>query len=280
MGTGEMYPAEDVYFEQALPGIVCLIEEAYGFVDAEVINKDYPLPETVERSLRRRRRCRCRQQGFPASRTARWHGCRLAASTLARVRPLIITVTPSRARVVAISLPVVGLAYPQLTIFQFRLKQLAFILSSSFNVKILVALPHGEGSGPWEEFMAEDFCDEDVLGHVYGFKAVAADSGVGAWFPGKGEGAEGGSLPVRRIPSQSAGTQSLRILLSPLICWPMPCTQTITLLLMRFVIPKLPQKRLANERLAKSGPFKAVFIEQVLPPTTGAGGYHGSIFCH
>ena len=61
MGTGEMYPAEDVYFEQALPGIVCLIEEAYGFVDAEVINKDYPLPETVERSLRRRRRCRCRR---------------------------------------------------------------------------------------------------------------------------------------------------------------------------------------------------------------------------
>jgi hypothetical protein len=43
--------------------------------------------------------------------------------------------------------------------------------------------------------MAEDFCDEDVLGHVFGFKAVAADGGVGAsqvsWFPGKGEGAEG-----------------------------------------------------------------------------------------
>jgi hypothetical protein len=72
---------------------------------------------------------------------------------------------------------VAGLAYPQLTIFQFRLKQLAFILSSSFNVKILVALPDGEGSGPWKEFMAEDFCDEDVLGHVFGFKAVAADSG-------------------------------------------------------------------------------------------------------
>src|SRR5260370_31299750 len=69
------------------------------------------------------------------------------------------------------------------------------ILSSSFNVKILVALADGEGGGPWEEFMAEDFCDEDVLGHVFGFKAVAADSGVGAsqvaWFPGKGEGAEG-----------------------------------------------------------------------------------------
>ena len=28
--------------------------------------------------------------------------------------------------------------------------------------------------------MAEDFCDEDVLGHVFGFKAVATDGGVGA----------------------------------------------------------------------------------------------------
>jgi hypothetical protein len=70
---------------------------------------------------------------------------------------------------------------------------LVYSLSIS-NVEILVALPDGEGSGPWEEFMAEDFCDEDVLGHVLGFKAVAADSGEGAsqvaWFPGKGEGAE------------------------------------------------------------------------------------------
>jgi hypothetical protein len=32
------------------------------------------------------------------------------------------------------------------------------------NVEILVALSDGEGSGPWDEFMAEDFCDEDVLG--------------------------------------------------------------------------------------------------------------------
>ena len=42
--------------------------------------------------------------------------------------------------------------------------------------------------------MAEDFCDEDVLGHVFGIIAVPADSGVGAsqvaWFPGKGEGAK------------------------------------------------------------------------------------------
>jgi hypothetical protein len=66
--------------------------------------------------------------------------------------------------------------------------------SSPYDIEILVALPDRESGGTWEEFMAEDFCDEDVLGHVFGFKAVAADSGVGAaevaWFPGKGEGAK------------------------------------------------------------------------------------------
>jgi hypothetical protein len=75
------------------------------------------------------------------------------------------------------------------------IEKLAFNFLSSFNdIEILVALADGEGSGPWEEFMAEDFCDEDVLGHVFGFKAVAADSGVGAsqvaWFPGLVQGAE------------------------------------------------------------------------------------------
>ncbi len=63
-------------------------------------------------------------------------------------------------------------------------------LSSFNNIEILVALADGESSGPWEEFMAEDFCDEDVLGHVYWCKAVAADSGVrrfagGAGFQGR-----------------------------------------------------------------------------------------------
>ena len=50
--------------------------------------------------------------------------------------------------------------------------------SSPYDIEILVALPDREGSGSWEEFMAEDFCDEDVLGHVFGFESVAADSGV------------------------------------------------------------------------------------------------------
>ena len=67
--------------------------------------------------------------------------------------------------------------------------------SSPCDIEILVALPDGEGSGSWEEFMAEDFCDEDVLGHVFGFESVAADSGVGAsqvaWFPGLVQRAEG-----------------------------------------------------------------------------------------
>jgi hypothetical protein len=43
--------------------------------------------------------------------------------------------------------------------------------------------------------MAEDLRDEDVVGHVLGFEAVAADSGVGAsqvaWFPRFVQGAEG-----------------------------------------------------------------------------------------
>jgi len=67
--------------------------------------------------------------------------------------------------------------------------------SIPYDIEILVALPDGEGSGPWEEFMAEDFCDGRCPRSCFGFKAVAADSGVGAsqvaWFPGKGEGAEG-----------------------------------------------------------------------------------------
>jgi len=75
--------------------------------------------------------------------------------------------------------------------------------SSPYDIEILVALPDGEGSGPWEEFMAEDFSDEDVLGHVYGFKAVAADSGVGAsqvaWFPGLVQGAEGVGDVLREL---------------------------------------------------------------------------------
>jgi hypothetical protein len=36
------------------------------------------------------------------------------------------------------------------------------------DIEILVALPDGEGSGPWEEFMAEDLGQEDVLGLVWG----------------------------------------------------------------------------------------------------------------
>ena len=44
--------------------------------------------------------------------------------------------------------------------------------------------------------MAEDFGDEDVLGHVFGFKAFDADGGVGraqvAWFPAQIALSEGG----------------------------------------------------------------------------------------
>ena len=44
--------------------------------------------------------------------------------------------------------------------------------------------------------MAEDLGEEDIVGLVLGFEAVAADSGVSAsqvaWFPGLVQGAEGG----------------------------------------------------------------------------------------
>jgi hypothetical protein len=43
-------------------------------------------------------------------------------------------------------------------------------------------MPDGEGGGPWEEFMAEDFCDEDVLGHVKRSLAQALSKRA---FPGR-----------------------------------------------------------------------------------------------
>jgi len=44
--------------------------------------------------------------------------------------------------------------------------------------------------------MTEDLCEEDIVGDVLGFEAVATDGAVGAsevaGFPGEVEGAEGG----------------------------------------------------------------------------------------
>jgi hypothetical protein len=41
------------------------------------------------------------------------------------------------------------------------------------NIKILVALSHGEGSIWSQEFMAEDLGEEDIVGLVFGFEFVA-----------------------------------------------------------------------------------------------------------
>jgi hypothetical protein len=64
------------------------------------------------------------------------------------------------------------------------------------NVKILVTLSYGEGCIGTEEFVAEDLGEEDIVGDVFGFEAVATDGAVGAsevsWFPREVEGAEGG----------------------------------------------------------------------------------------
>jgi hypothetical protein len=64
------------------------------------------------------------------------------------------------------------------------------------NVKILVTLADRGGCVRPEEFVAEDLCQEYVVGLVLRFEAVAAHGGVGAsqvsWFPGFVQGAEGG----------------------------------------------------------------------------------------
>ena len=56
------------------------------------------------------------------------------------------------------------------------------------NVKILVTLADRKGCVRTEEFMAEDLSEEDIVGLVVWFEAVAADGAVGraqvAGFPG------------------------------------------------------------------------------------------------
>jgi hypothetical protein len=52
--------------------------------------------------------------------------------------------------------------------------------SIRFDIEILITLTDGESSSAWEEFMAEDIGNEDIVGDVFGFELVAADSGVGA----------------------------------------------------------------------------------------------------
>ena len=68
--------------------------------------------------------------------------------------------------------------------------------SSNFDVKILITLPDREGCVRPQELVAEDLGQEDVIGLVLRFEAVAADGGVGraqvAWLPGFVQRAEGG----------------------------------------------------------------------------------------
>jgi hypothetical protein len=47
------------------------------------------------------------------------------------------------------------------------------------NVKILITLRYGKGCIWTEEFMAEDLGEEDIVGLVLGFEAVATDGAVG-----------------------------------------------------------------------------------------------------
>jgi hypothetical protein len=68
-------------------------------------------------------------------------------------------------------------------------------MAQGSNVKILVTLADRDGCVRSQEFVAEDLCQEYIVGLVLRFEAVAADGGVGAsqvsWFPGFVQGAEG-----------------------------------------------------------------------------------------
>ena len=61
-------------------------------------------------------------------------------------------------------------------------------VSGHCNVKILIALADRHAGVRAEELVAEDLGQEDVIGLVLGFEAVAADGAIGAaqltWFPG------------------------------------------------------------------------------------------------
>ena len=75
------------------------------------------------------------------------------------------------------------------------------------NIKILIGLPYGEGGIGTEEFVAEDLCEEDIVGVVFGFEIVATDGAVGAsqvaGFPGLGQG-QGKRQTYRAVPSNAA----------------------------------------------------------------------------
>src|ERR1700758_1082453 len=71
------------------------------------------------------------------------------------------------------------------------------------NVKILIALSYRNGCIRSQQLMAEDLGQEDVVGLVFGFELVAADSSVGAaevaWFPGLVQRAEGVGNVLREL---------------------------------------------------------------------------------
>ena len=52
-------------------------------------------------------------------------------------------------------------------------------LSVLSNIKILITLSYGKGCVRTQEFMAEDLCEEDIVGLVFGFELVATDGAVG-----------------------------------------------------------------------------------------------------
>ena len=51
--------------------------------------------------------------------------------------------------------------------------------SVSHDIEILITLSHRQRGIRSKEFVAEDLCEEDIVGDVFGFEHVATDGAVG-----------------------------------------------------------------------------------------------------
>jgi hypothetical protein len=74
----------------------------------------------------------------------------------------------------------------------FRDSALVEIVSTLLNIEILVTLPNGQRRSAGEKFVSQDLGQENVFGHVFGFRRVFEKSHTGAI-----------RLSVRRIDARS-----------------------------------------------------------------------------
>jgi hypothetical protein len=62
----------------------------------------------------------------------------------------------------------------------FRDSALVEIVSTLLNIEILITLPNGQRRSAGEKFVSQDLGQENVFGHVFGFKELATNGTVGA----------------------------------------------------------------------------------------------------